>query len=156
MTAWAAYPARYAARTPHPYILILRNSGQLFEFCPKSGHVCANCAVGKREWFQVHARISGRVGRVGQKNPGYTRARNLGGLGGDILVCRRRISALSAPRAPPSCFLSCFQWVAGSVFCVGFCPVLSRSAPSAPNTIIRNQHFDFHSIEATKSGNRGW
>jgi hypothetical protein len=151
MTRRAAHTQATAARTPHPHKQILRNLGQLSDFCPKSGHVFVCLGFGKAPTNQRFSHISGRLGRLGQKSAGYVRARILGGVGGGSLVCRRRVSALSAPRAPPSHLVSSFQWVVLSAFYMGFCPVLSRSALSAPTLITRNQHLGFFSFEITKS-----
>lgn len=151
MTRRAAHTQATAARTPHPYNHILRKSGQLSDFCPVSGRNSQIHLLRKSIWFLRLVTVSGRLGRLGQKNPGYVRARILGALGGRCLAYRLRPSALSAPRAPPDGLRSCFQWVAGLAIVMGFCPVLLRSAPSAPPFIIRNQHLGFLSFETTKS-----
>jgi len=150
MTARVAYPARYAARTPHPYNYILRKSGQLSDFRPVSGRNSQIYLLVKNSLFLRLVIVSGRLGRLGQKNSGYVRARILGGLGGRCLAYRSRLSALSAPRAPPDGLRSCFQRVASLAIVVGFCPVLLRSAPSAPPLITRNQNLGFLSFEITK------
>lgn len=101
MTAWAAYPARHAARTPHPFILILRKTGQNPVFCPNPGRVFPRGRLGKVLWFHGVHRLSGRAGRIGQKFAGYACARISWGCGGDVLTCNWSICALCAPRAPP-------------------------------------------------------
>ena len=143
MTRRAAHTQATAARTPHPYNYILRKLGQLSDFCPVSGRNSQIHLLRKNIWFLRFVTV---LGRLGQKNPGYVRARILGGLGGRCLAYRSRPSALSAPRAPPDGLRSCFQWVAGLAIFVGFCPVPLRSAPPAPSfTFEINILVSFHS-----------
>ena len=123
MTIWAAYLAQSAARTPHPYIHILRNMGQLSKFCPALGHVVWFADLNYSVRFQSFVCVLGRLGRIGQKNAGYVRARILRGWGVSSFTCRSRISALCAPRAPPGVFTSCFQGVVCFRVLGEFCPV---------------------------------
>lgn len=132
MKARATYPVSRRTRTPHPSSYLRRLLGQVSDFCPSAGRGLV-WGVGEIPISdQRDSSRSGRLGRAGQKSQGYACAREIRGLGGDFLVCRLCLFALSAPRAPPSLFVFLFQRVTGFRFTVGFCPVKVRSALSAP------------------------
>lgn len=156
MTVRAAYPARDAARTPHPYILLLRKSGQFLKFCPVPGRISAAAALEIVVELRCVACRLGRTGRLGQKNTGFPRARVHWGQGViGSCVCRSDTSALSAPRAPPCCIVARFQWVVGSSFQWRFCPAFCAFCPICPLHSPRNQHFDIQKNEITTSSYRG-
>lgn len=149
MMCRVAYPDN-ATHIPHPYTHHRKEMGQFSKFCPGSGQFAVVLTFRKLLWLQCDTFISGLLGRIGQKNPGYTYARGYRGLGVSVLTRKSKTSALCAPRAPPDDFATSFQWVVSTALLSEFCPNSARSALSAPPYTYKIQHLGSYSNETTK------